>query len=43
MKDVCYKVLVKLSEKAIKKSNNSACLFWSYQPKEPAGIRKFKA
>jgi len=31
-----------LAEHAIKKANNKYCLYWSYQPKVPSGIKDFK-
>lgn len=31
-----------LAECAIKKANNTYCLYWSYQPKVPTGIKDFK-
>lgn len=31
-----------LAEHAIKKANNTYCLYWSYQPKVPSGIKDFK-
>lgn len=31
-----------LAVKAIDRSNKAFCLFWSYQPKVPEGIKNFK-
>ena len=42
MKKQSLKILAAMAEKAIKQANNTACRYWSYQPKPPAGIKSFK-
>lgn len=42
MKKQCLEVLAKLSEKAIKKANNTACQNWTFQPKAPQNLKEFK-
>ncbi len=41
MKKKILKAISKLAEKSIKKSNSTACYGWTYQPKEPNGIKNF--
>lgn len=36
------KVIAQIAEKNIAISNNTACCFWSYQPKAPKDIKNFK-
>ncbi len=42
MKKAVLKAIAKIAEKSIKKSNNTSCIGWSYQPKVPKGIENFK-
>lgn len=42
MKKTILKVLATVAEKSIKKSNNSTCFGWTYQPKAPDNILEFK-
>lgn len=41
-KNLMLRLASHLAEHAIKKANNAHCLYWTYQPKVPAGIKNFK-
>jgi cyclic lactone autoinducer peptide len=36
------KLVSRIAENAIKKANGRHSLYWTYQPKRPAGIKNFK-
>lgn len=42
MKDKALKTVVTLAYKAASSEVNSACRFWSYQPKEPEAVKKLR-
>ncbi len=42
MKKILLKALKTMAEKSIATANKTTCTFWSYQPKAPANIKKFK-
>ncbi|GLB25397.1 hypothetical protein LXJ15735_16380 [Lacrimispora xylanolytica] len=41
-KNLILKLVSHMAEHAIKKANNTYCMYWSYQPKAPEGIKEFK-
>ncbi|MDK2968351.1 MULTISPECIES: cyclic lactone autoinducer peptide [Lacrimispora] len=41
-KDTMLKLVSRMAEHAIIKANNGRCMYWSYQPKAPEGIKDFK-
>jgi len=41
-KQPMLRLVSRLAEHAIKKANNTHCMYWSYQPKAPAGIKDFR-
>lgn len=43
MKKACLVVLAKLCRGGIKVANNSASFCWTFQPKSPKSLKKFKS
>ena len=41
-KKVMLKLVSRLAEHAIKKSGDIHCMYWTYQPKIPNGIKDFR-
>jgi cyclic lactone autoinducer peptide len=42
MKEKLLKLAAKVTEHTIKVTNRTNCIFLSYQPKVPSGIKEFK-
>ena len=42
MKNAILKIVAKMAEKSIVKSNKTACFGLSYQPKAPKNIKNFR-
>ena len=43
MKKACLEALAKLCRSGIKVANNSASFCWTFQPKSPKNLKKFKS